>query len=145
MRAGRPGRYFKSKAEPLWPFGHGLSYSDIVFEYIKLSAVSLTENDELQIKVVVSNESDMDAQEVIQVYAGKEEAEHFRPIQQLLGFKKVMIPANQSKTVIIPVNIKDLKYWDEEEQRFKVEKGEYEIRVGSSSEDISIWEWIRVE
>lgn len=139
----RTYRYFNGEA--LYPFGHGLSYSDIIFEYIKLSSVALNEDDELQIKVVVTNNSDRDAQEVIQVYAAKTEAEHFRPTQMLVGFEKVMLPANQSKTVIIPINIKDLQYWDEETQSFKVEKGEYEIRVGSSSDDISIWEWIEVE
>ena len=139
----RTYRYFNGKA--LYPFGLGLSYSDLVFEYIKLSAVSLSVNDELQIKVVVTNNSDRDAKEVIQVYASKTEAEHFRPKQMLIGFEKVSIPANQSKTVIIPVKIKDLQYWDEAEQKYKVEKGEYEIRIGSSSEDIFIWEWINVE
>ncbi len=138
----RTYRYFNGEA--LYPFGHGLSYSDIVYEYIKLSGVSFSDDDILQIKIVVTNESDMDALEAIQVYASKTEAEHFRPKKMLLGFDKVMIPANQSKTIIIPVNIKDLQYWDEPKQKYKLEKGEYEIRIGSSSEDIFIWEWIEV-
>ena len=138
-------KYIDSPNTPLIPFGHGLSYSNIVYEFIKLSAYEVSENDILQIKVVVTNDSDRDAFEVIQIYMAKPEAEHFRPKKMLVGFEKVFIPANKSKTVTIAINIQDLKYWDDNKKEYKVEKGEYEIHVGNSSDNIYIYEWVNIK
>ncbi len=80
----------------------------------------------------------MDGEEVVQVYGRKLDPKNWRPIKQLVGFKRVSLYQGEEKTVSILIDKKQLQYWDIKQQKYLVEAGEYEFQVGTSSTDIKL-------
>jgi beta-glucosidase len=130
--------YKNFKGDVLYPFGHGLSYSS--FNYLGASVTDSTyHQDEVCLLMVdITNTSDREGEEVIQVYARKENAETFRPLKTLVGFKKVMLKPGVMNHIQIPVQIWQLRYYDEQQGTYRVEPGKYSLMVGSSSQDIRL-------
>ena len=117
--------------EPLFPFGHGLSYTE--FQYSDLE-ISGTGNDRV-VKVNVKNTGDRSGAEVVQLYIGvPDEAQE--PPKQLKGFDKIMLDSGETVKVSIPLEDEKLMMFDEPEQTWKLFKGDYRVMVGSSSRDI---------
>ena len=134
IRHGRTYQYFKSK--PLYPFGFGLSYTS--FEYSGLKTSKPILSDSIIVSVSIKNTGKRDGEEVVQLYASYPGSKVERPMKQLKGFKRVFIPAGESKTVEIPLKAEDLAYWNVEKHAFIVEKGNVKLMVGSSSADIKL-------
>jgi len=134
IRHGRTYQYFKGK--PLYPFGFGLSYTS--FEYSDLKTSKPTLSDSILVSVNVRNIGKRDGDEVVQLYVSYPGSKEERPMKQLKGFKRVFIPAGESKTVEIPLKAEDLAYWNVEKHAFIVEKGNVKLMVGSSSADIKL-------
>jgi len=132
IRHGRTYQYFKGK--PLYPFGFGLSYTSFAYSEMKTSAETL--KDSVIVSVNVKNTGKRDGDEVIQLYVSYPDSKVERPMKQLKGFKRVFIPAGQTKTVEIPLKTEDLAYWNVEKHAFTVEKGKVTLMIGSSSSDI---------
>ncbi len=124
--------YMYYKGKPLFPFGHGLSYAE--FEYGKAEITQNGEN--ISLEITVSNVSEIDGEEVVQVYFRPEKPRVKRPLKQLCGFKRVMIPAGSSVTVNIGIKLSDLGYYDVTREKFCTESGAYTFFIGASSEDI---------
>ncbi|MCH5222827.1 MAG: glycoside hydrolase family 3 C-terminal domain-containing protein [Muribaculaceae bacterium] len=137
---GRTYMYFEG--EPLYPFGYGLSYSDFSYDKadIKRKSVKNDAMDEvLTIDVTLSNNSERDGEEVIQVYASYPESkDSLRPKKQLRAFKKVKLGAGEQKTVPVEVKVKDLSKWDEDNHNWTVEKGKVDFHIGSSSSNLPL-------
>ncbi len=134
IRHGRTYQYFKGK--PLYPFGFGLSYTS--FEYSGLKTSKPTLSDSIIASVSIKNTGKRDGDEVVQLYVSYPGSKVERPMRQLKGFKRVFIPAGESKTVEIPLKAEDLAYWNVEKHTFIVEKGNVKLMVGSSSADIKL-------
>lgn len=135
---GRTYKYFDG--DPLFPFGFGLSYSD--FEY---SGLKINQNDKtIDLSLMIRNTSDLDGEEVVQVYARKINPEYWRPRKQLIGFQRKLVEANKQVKLEITIDPNQLQYWDEQSQFYKIEAGEYEILVGSSSEHIYLTQRITI-
>ncbi len=130
--------YKNFKGDVLYPFGHGLSYAKFDYLNATIPASAYSQEDTCRLTVDVSNDSDRAGEEVIQVYASKENSQFFRPLKTLVGFQKVMLNARETKKVTIPVQIKQLHYYDTQEGDYRVEPGNYTFLVGSSSEDIRL-------
>ncbi|MDD5508767.1 MAG: glycoside hydrolase family 3 C-terminal domain-containing protein [Bacteroidales bacterium] len=130
--------YKNFKGDVLYPFGHGLSYAKFDYLNATIPASAYSQEDTCRLTVEVSNDSDRAGEEVIQVYASKENSQFFRPLKTLVGFQKVMLNARETKKVTIPVQIKQLRYYDTQEGDYRVEPGNYTFLVGSSSEDIRL-------
>lgn len=124
--------YFKGK--PLYPFGHGLSYSSFVYESM---SVSFTD-DRITFDVAVKNTSDIDGDEVVQIYFTPLAPRVKRPLKKLCGFKRVHIKAGESVNVSVTSAKSTLEFWDVTRGRFCVEAGEYTFMAASSSENIRI-------
>ncbi len=133
---GRTYRYFRG--EPLYPFGHGLSYSDFQYEKIEVSSKEVTENENITVIVSLTNKGKYDGDEVIQLYVRDVESSVMQPIKSLKGFKRTFIKSGESKIVEIPLEIKDLGHYDENKKEFITEPGIFEIQVGASSTDIRL-------
>lgn len=133
---GRTYRYFRG--EPLYPFGHGLSYSDFQYEKIEVSSKEVTENENITVTVSLTNKGKYDGDEVIQLYVRDVESSVMQPIKSLKGFKRTFIKSGESKIVEIPLEIKDLGHYDENKKEFITEPGIFEIQVGASSTDIRL-------
>ena len=128
-------RYFDTyEVEPAFAFGHGLSYTTFQYRDLKLKK----NGDKVMVSVDVSNTGDMKGAEVVQVYVTDEAAALKRPAQELKGFKKVSLDAGGSATVTIELDADAFKYYDDKQQKWVLEAGNFTISVGSSSRDIRV-------
>jgi beta-glucosidase len=124
---GRTYKYFHS--EPLYPFGFGLSYTQ--FQYSNLE-VNIN-GEKIIASLTIKNSGYFDGDEVVQVYVRKIDPKSWRPVKQLVGFKRISIKKGEQKSVKIEIDKKQFQYWNTELQKYMVETGEYEIMAGSSS------------
>ena len=129
----KPSQYFHKyafeKVTPLYPFGHGLSYSNFEYSEFKVNGVV---NDEISISVSVTNDSDFDGEEVVQLYFRDSYSSVTRPVKELVRYERVLIGSGETVTVDFKVDVKDLAFYDID-MNFCVEKGEFEFMVGGSS------------
>lgn len=130
-------RYYDSfNVEPLFPFGHGLSYTEFEISDIKLSKDKLTVNDEIVLEVNVKNTGKSAGKEVVQLYINDVESSVERPNKELKGFEKVSLAPGESKKVEFRINTKQLSFYDIETRKFKAEHGKFTALIGASSIDI---------
>lgn len=122
--------YLYNKNEPLYPFGHGLSYAK--FEYKEVTTI--VEDEEVTVKVKIKNVSDIDGDEVIQVYVSSDVKG--QPIKALKGFKRVSFNTNELKEVEIKIPIEELKSWDMKKEKYRLPNNNLKLHIGSSSADI---------
>jgi len=135
MRAGRPGRYFRSKTGPLWPFGHGLSYTTFAYSDFKVtptSSVSAT------VSIDITNKGDRAGDEVVQIYVRDEYASVVRPVMELKGFRRMSLKPEEKKTLSLTLDKEAFAFFDEKTDTWIVEPGDFTIMAGSSSADIRV-------
>ena len=124
-------RYYQTAGVPVaFPFGHGLSYTSFAYSDLKASAEGVT--------LTVTNTGDRAGAEIVQLYVAKPDAKIFRPAQELKGFAKVPLRPGESRTVVIPLDDKAFRYWNTQTNRWEIEGGQYELRVGASCADIRL-------
>jgi len=130
-------RFDQLNSEPLFAFGHGLSYASFSYERIHIPCGDVTQNGLLQVEVDVRNTSAVDGDEVVMLFASYPGTTARRPKKELKGFARVSIPAGKAKRVTIPVRVRDLNFWDqnhaEDKDGWTVEAGQVKIQVGSAS------------
>ncbi|MHA2253924.1 MAG: beta-glucosidase [Candidatus Kariarchaeaceae archaeon] len=130
-------RYFeKENIEPLFPFGYGLSYTKFTFNNFSLDKKELPSSNTLIISVDVTNSGKYPGAEVLQVYFQDVECSVERPMKELIGFEKVYLDPNETKTVKIAIKAKDLAFYDVDNHNWKLELGKFKIFVGNSSSNI---------
>jgi beta-glucosidase len=127
--------YIDLDNDPKYPFGYGLSYTDFKYSDMVLSSTSLTGNQTLNISVTVSNTGKYDGEEVVQLYTRDLFGKIVRPVKELKGFQKVFIKKGESKKVDFKLTPEDLKFFDDE-LKFDWEGGEFDIMVGTSSQNV---------
>jgi beta-glucosidase len=142
IRAGRPGRYFQSKAEPLWPFGHGMSYTTFVYSDLH---VSPTSSESATISIDITNTGDRTGDEVVQIYVRDEYASVVRPDRELKGFQRITLHPGEKRTLTFNLDKDALAFYDENTDKWIVEPGEFTILAGSSSSDIRISKQLTLE
>ena len=124
-------RYYQTAGVPVaFPFGHGLSYTSFAYSDLKACADGVT--------LTVTNTGDRAGAEIVQLYVAKPDAKIFRPAQELKGFAKVPLRPGESRTVVIPLDDKAFRYWNIQTDRWEIEGGQYELRVGASCADIRL-------
>lgn len=130
------GDYTDLSTKPLFPFGHGLSYSH--FAYRELSCPDTADvHSAVNIWVTLCNESDLPGEEVVQLYLHDRVADVARPVQQLAGFTRVALAAGACCRIRFQMDTSLLGYYDRG-MRFVVDPGEVEVMVGASSRDIRL-------
>jgi beta-glucosidase len=131
-------RWFDTKnVEPLYPFGYGLSYTDFKISDLKITENSYNENDTIKLSVNVENTGNHDGKEVIQAYVSKPNSKVERAEKELKGFAKVEIKKGETVRVNIEIPVKELAYYNVDNESWEVEKGEYIIKVGNSSRKVA--------
>lgn len=128
--------YERRKIEPLFPFGHGLSYSTFEYSNLKLSSDTVTAGDTLTVTIDVTNTGNSAGHEVVQLYLRDEVSRLVRPEQELKAFTKVMLNPRETKTVELTLNKASFSYYDPAQNGWIAESGTFEIRIGRSSADI---------
>ena len=132
-------RYYDKKKMPvLFPFGHGLSYTEFRYSGIKLSRQSITENDLLTVTAEITNTGKVAGKEVVQLYVGTKDSDVIRPVRELKAFEKVYLEPGQTKTVIFTLDKRAFSYFDMGINDWFVESKDYEISLGSSSRDLRL-------
>lgn len=132
-------RYYDHKQiEPLFPFGHGLSYTTFEYSDIKLSSNAINADDELTVSVKVTNTGKVEGKEVVQLYVTDKESSLIRPVKELKGFEKVSIKPGESKNVMFKLDKRAFAFYSEAAHDWLVEEGDFIISVGSSSKDIRL-------
>lgn len=131
-------KYNTEKKVPLHPFGFGLSYSKFQFSEPKVSKVNFSGiDDEITVTVDVSNTSNVDGEEVVQLYIRDNISSYTRPVKELKGYRRISVKAGQTETVTIPLTAESLAMYDAN-YNFIVEPGDFTIMTGNSSADKSL-------
>lgn len=129
--------YIEMEAKPLYPFGYGLSFSHFTYQNLKVNVVEKSEDFECTISFEVSNTSDIDGDEVVQVYVVDEVSSVVTAVKQLKAFERRHIKAHNTALFSFNLRKNDLKLWGAD-KRWKTEKGSFKVLVGKSSEDIQL-------
>jgi beta-glucosidase len=140
-----PRTYMYFEKPVLYPFGHGLSYTNFEYSDIKLSADKIGKDENIEISCTIKNTGKYKGDEVVQLYLHDMEASVKVPIRQLKRFKRITLKPGEKKTVTFSLPASELSFYDIETNDFIVEPGEFEIQIGSSSQDIRLSEKFRVE
>jgi beta-glucosidase len=128
--------YMYLKGEPLFAFGHGLSYTQFRYTNLKLSADQIAADGIITASVDVENIGKRGGDEVVQLYTHAIKPSLIRPSQELRGFERISLKSGEKKTVSFLVPGAKLAFYDETKHAFTAEQGAYEIRIGASSADI---------
>jgi beta-glucosidase len=134
LRDGRT--YMYDPHEPLFPFGHGLTYTTFVYGGLKLDRSEAKKGEVVKVSLELTNTGAYDSDEVVQLYAGFPGSEVERPQKALKSFRRVHVPAGSSMKVTLDLRTDDLAYWDPGPGRWELEKGTVNLMVGASSGDI---------
>ncbi|MBR1751198.1 MAG: glycoside hydrolase family 3 C-terminal domain-containing protein [Ruminococcus sp.] len=130
-------RYYEKKQMPvLFPFGHGLSYTDFEYSNITLSAEEIGQKDILTVTVTVKNTGKYDGKETVELYVRDTHSSVSRPEKELKGFEKVFLKAGESKRVVFKLDWRAFAYFNTCINDWYVEYGQFDILVGASSQDI---------
>ena len=143
---GRPlGKWFEKfrsnyldvSNDPLYPFGYGLSYSNFNYSGVTLSSSTLKGNQVLTATVTVSNTSNTEGKEVVQLYIRDLVGSVTRPVKELKGFQKISIKGGESKKVSFTITPNDLKFYNYD-LKYDWEPGEFQIMIGGNSRDVKM-------
>ncbi|RRJ64601.1 glycosyl hydrolase [Paenibacillus oralis] len=130
-------RYFdKVDTKPLFPFGHGLSYTSFAYSDLQIDKSEITDAEELQVTVKVRNTGQRAGKEIVQLYVKDVESSVLRPVKELKGFEKVELEPGEEKRVAFRLGKRAFAYYHVDLQDWYVESGDFEILIGKSSEDI---------
>ena len=137
---GRPGpkpevfwsHYSDAVNQPLYPFGYGLSYTSFSYSDLKVDASNPTQ---IKVNIAVKNIGTRSGEEVVQLYIRDKISSTVRPVKELKGFQKIHINPGEIKQLQFILTDKELGFYNGEGQ-FLVEKGEFEVMVGTNSQDL---------
>ena len=124
--------YVEGKAQPLFPFGHGLSYTTFDVSAPRLSAARIAPSGKVQVEVDVANTGTRDGDEVVQLYIRDEQSSVPRPMLELKGFRRVTLKPGARTTVHFELGPDELGFWDVD-MNWSVEPGSFRISAGNSS------------
>ncbi len=128
--------YMYLKGDPLYAFGHGLTYTRFAYSNLDLLPRQIDVSGLVTVSVDVKNVGDRDGDEVVQLYVHAAQSNVVRAAKELRGFSRSSLKAGESRRVRFQLPAERMAYWDENTHQFVVEPGAYDILVGSSSQDI---------
>ena len=133
----KPSQYFhkyaQEKITPLYSFGHGLSYSEFVYSNLVVKKSTIKDST-INISFSLTNESEFEGEEVVQLYFRDSYSSVTRPVKELLDYKRISMKPNESKQIYFNIPIKKLAFYDINMKNC-VEKGNFEFMVGGSSKE----------
>ena len=125
-------KYIDLPVTPLFPFGHGLSYTTFGYSDLRLSTPSITPAGTLRVSVTVTNTGTREGAEVVQLYVHDEVASVTRPVRALAGFRRVSLKPGEARTLDFQLTSKELGLYNQS-MKFVVEPGKFRVFVGGSS------------
>jgi beta-glucosidase len=137
--------YLYYLGQPLYPFGHGLSYAEFKYANLQADKEHAGPGDEFTVTVDVTNASDREGVEVVQLYTHQCGSRVKQPLRQLRRFAKVRLAAGETRTVTFTVPVDELSHWDNVTGRMIIEKSRQRLMVGRSATDIVLSASVRVD
>ncbi|KAG5784644.1 hypothetical protein H9Q73_001708 [Fusarium xylarioides] len=128
--------YDHVKIEPLFPFGHGLSYTTFEYGRPEISTKTLTPDGEIKITLAISNIGTRAGAEIVQLYVHDEKSRLPRPEKELVAFEKVFLEAEETRHITIKLDKYAVGYYDETVPGWIAEEGAFRVLIGASSTDI---------
>ncbi|MCX6138903.1 MAG: glycoside hydrolase family 3 C-terminal domain-containing protein, partial [Ignavibacteriales bacterium] len=142
-------RYFDaSNKTPLFPFGHGLSYTTFQYHNLSLGPVGAgfdaNPHQKVSVELDVTNSGAVAGSEAVQIYVGMPSATVLQPPKQLKGVQKIQLTPGQTGHIRLKLDFRSFAYWDTTRHDWSVAPGNYQILVGSSSRDIRLQGQIKI-
>jgi beta-glucosidase len=126
--------YSDEKNTPLYPFGHGLSYSKFEYSDLKLSSNTLSKNEKIIVSINLKNNSQVIGKEVVQMYIRDLFASTTRPVKELKSFELVELQPNESKVINFTINEKTLEFYSAN-NKWETEAGDFKVFIGTNSQE----------
>jgi beta-glucosidase len=137
--------YDTAEVEPLFPFGHGLSYTSFGYRDLQAGKSQITDGEPLAVTLKVSNTGKRAGKEVVQLYVRDVSSRVRRPAKELRAFAKVSLAPGEEQTVTFQLDPRAFAFWDARVHAWAVESGEFELLAGASSRDIRLRTVVSVE
>jgi len=129
--------YIDLSISPKFPFGYGLSYTTFQYSDLKLSKKKMKNNETIEVTANITNTGKYAGEEVVQLYLRDKFGSVVRPVKELKGFEKVKLNVGETETVKFVIDNKKLSFYNDKLE-FKSEPGDFDVMMGSSSEDIRL-------
>ena len=134
---GRTYRYFRG--DPLYPFGHGLSYTNFEYSALEVGRAEVAVDETLEVTLELANAGERTGDEVVQLYLRPVDVDSGRSLKELRGLKRVTLRPAERRSITFEVQpSRDLRHFDVERDRYETNPGRYEVQVGASSTDIRL-------
>ena len=127
-------KYLDIQNTPLYPFGHGLSYTTFSYENLRLSEPKIKRDEKIHVQVDIKNTGEVAGTEIVQLYVRDLVASVTRPVKELKGFQKITLLPGETKTVQFVLKPDHLAFYDRQ-MKHVVEPGSFEVMVGTSSRE----------
>ncbi len=128
----------KQNIRPVFAFGHGLSYTQFEISDLRLADKKISKDGILKLTVSVKNTGSVAGSETVQAYVHDVKSSVDRPEKELKGFQKVSLAAGESREVTIEIPVQSLSFWDESEDGWNLEAGEFTVLVGNGSDSLPL-------
>ena len=140
-----PRTYMYLNQPVLFPFGHGLSYTQFEYSNLKVNSEAIKSDGVVEIQTTIKNTGKMKGDEVVQVYAHYMDATMTVPINQLKRFQRITLNPGESKVLTFKIPASEFSFYDTGINNLKIAEGRWELQVGSSSKDIRLKEVFTIE
>ena len=132
---GHQGFYKDITSDPLYPFGHGLSYTEFKYGTVTPSVTKVKRGDKLSAEVTVTNTGSRDGAETVHWFISDPYCSITRPVKELKGFEKIFLKAGESRKVSFSITPELLKFYNYDLQ-FVCEPGDFDVMIGGNSRDV---------
>lgn len=127
--------YIDSPNDPLYDFGHGLSYTSFEYGSLSLSSESVGIDEVVDVTVEVENTGNVSGDEVVKLFTHDRVGSRSRPVKELTGFRRVSLEAGEAATLTFSIDREDLAFWTADEE-MAAEPGAFDVMVGRAADDI---------
>ena len=132
-RPGFTSRYWDVSSKPLYPFGHGLSYTTFTFENLRVREAEIKADAATEVAVDVTNTGAVAGDAVAQIYVHQRAGSAARPVRELKGFRRVTLKPGETRTIRFPIGKDELRYWSAATRQWVVEPGTFDVWAGGDS------------
>jgi beta-glucosidase len=126
-------RYWDDDGAPLYPFGHGLSYGKFDYSNLAIDQASVAATGTVTVSVEVTNTSEREADEVVQLYIHQRHGTASRPVRELKGFSRITLAAGDSRTLQFPIGPDERRYWNAAVHDWVTDASTFDVWVGGDS------------
>jgi beta-glucosidase len=126
-------RYWDEASTPLFSFGHGLSYGRFEYTNLTVDQPAITTSGSITVSVDVTNTSDREADDVVQLYIHQRTGSASRPVRELKGFRRITLAAGANRTLKFPIGPNERRYWNAAARDWVTDMSTFDIWVGADS------------